>query len=368
MPRASMALSPQAKFPSRSYGNDHFGPDEESGDHGKPGEIGDRPDSDTEQETNYQSSSDEEELDRQSFALLDLPSGESFITATSLQYGNTAKKADEPEPPSQIDTRRIKSAKSKQSIIQITISDDQSCDSEFSQRRLKALLTKPSLVGDYDYDITKPNNYGDGLMTSATTSAQGPDDASKHELNNQNPALAMALHMIHRVSTNDGKKTATGQKMYLDMPQWVEGASSSRDALVGNLVIQDIPAYLSEHPDICFLHAAETIEIFAEELLAAVEKFLEYYEFLDATEFNKLPAPYFFIYHAMRNNLDEFLKILDDKAQQQFQTLLGYVNTEYADEYHMVDEMTSRGKITHAFIHYLFKPGDIVVNLMSQPT
>lgn len=35
-------------------------------------------------------------------------------------------------------------------------------------------------------------------MTSATTSAQGPDDASKHELNNQNPALAMALHVISR--------------------------------------------------------------------------------------------------------------------------------------------------------------------------
>lgn len=160
--RNGLKLSATSKFRRSIYsvfrGNDHFGPDEESGDHGKPGEIGDRPDSDTEQETNYQSSSDEEELDRQSFALLDLPSGESFITATSLQYGNTAKKADEPEPPSQIDTRRIKSAKSKQSIIQITISDDQSCDSEFSQRRLKALLTKPSLVGDYDYDITKPNS------------------------------------------------------------------------------------------------------------------------------------------------------------------------------------------------------------------
>lgn len=160
------------------------------------------------------------------------------------------------------------------------------------QRRTgrSSLTTMPPIGGKTNFN----QDYGDGLMTSATTSAQGPDDASKHELNNQNPALAMALHvisrtlnlqdesdltagnlqsfalalqekkdhartynpwmqMIHRVSTNDGKKTATGQKMYLDMPQWVEGASSSRDALVGNLVIQDIPAYLSEHPDICFL-------------------------------------------------------------------------------------------------------------------
>ncbi|XDG06063.1 hypothetical protein ABKA04_005678 [Annulohypoxylon sp. FPYF3050] len=513
---SGLKLLAASTLPRRSYsasqGDDRLSPNEENSDNEKLSEKGDWRDSDIEQEPNYYNSSDEEELDRQSSTSLDLPSDESVHTATSLQYSNTTKKADELEPLSQPASRSIKSTKSKQlTTIPNTISEDQSCDSEISLRRLKAFIisnvhkeapteqsaqppptkdsdTTPNGTGATDQhmgfaagsilpkntlqqfqpqlellaEVNKkrlmmakqesdsmkyPNKAlrggkrklpahpprGDENSLNASTSTQSPHDTSKNRFNNQDDALIIALsvisktlnlqdesaltienlrsfalavqdgkdhektynprmEMIYCVSMGDGKKAA-GHKMYLDMPKWVEGALSSRDALVGNLLIQNIPAYLSKNPDVCFLvyrhydtssthgddseqedqitptsprHTAETIEIFAEELLTAVEKFLEHYGFLDATEPNKLSAPYPFIYHAMRDNLDDFLETLDDKAQRQFQALLGYVDKEYADEYRIVDEMTSRGKITHAFIHYLFKPGDIVVKLSDQ--
>ncbi|KAI1456035.1 AAA family ATPase [Annulohypoxylon moriforme] len=273
-----------------------------------------------------------------------------------------------------------------------------------------------------------PNqNHRRGSETGASVSGQSLLDTGERETVSQDATLSSALDVISRalnlygqsaltmeklqsiVSTLQEKRdpeipshpraqivhrvsTEYGQRMYLDKPQWVEGASSFRGAPVGTRPVPDIPTYLFKHSDICFLvyrdynfsisgrgdskqeyqnsqsslkHNAETITPVTEELLAAVESFLEHYNFLNTIEPSKLSAPYCALYHTRGDDLKEFMKTLDDEPQRQFQALLDYVYSEYAEEYSAVDEITNRGKITYAYIQYLFKPGDVVVNLDS---
>lgn len=198
--------------------------------------------------------------------------------------------------------------------------------------------------------------------------------------------------------------------MYLDEPQWIAGEKSDKDALVGNLPIHNVPEYLSKRPEICFVvwrdyklcqskddskrgywHTEgekskdlkgecaeyselpiETIEPTTEVASQAIDRFREQFGFnvnvtdgkfniTDATNSAAIEAPYFEIYHARGDVLKDFLKNLEAEFQHQFQVLLDYVYSKYADEYQLVDEMISRGKILNCHVRYLFKPGDIVV-------
>lgn len=46
--------------------------------------------------------------------------------------------------------------------------------------------------------------------------------------------------------------------------------------------------------------------------------------------------------------MQTFLRTLDDEMRHQFQVLLDYVYSEFAEEYKIVDDMTENGKIfTH---------------------
>lgn len=216
--------------------------------------------------------------------------------------------------------------------------------------------------------------------------------------------------MIHRVSNS------RNIRMYLDEPQWIAGENSDKDALAGNLPIHNVREYLSKHPEICFVmyrdyklhqsrddlgkdyrhkesrkrksrdlkgdcaenseipfHERETVEPTTEVASWAIDRFREHFGFnlntsdglkskiTDATNSTAIEAPYFDLYHTRKGNLNAFLETLETEVQHQFRVLLDYVDSQYADEYQLVDEMIGRGKILNSHVRYLFKPGDIVV-------
>ncbi|KAL7798744.1 AAA family ATPase [Trichoderma afarasin] len=196
--------------------------------------------------------------------------------------------------------------------------------------------------------------------------------------------------MIHRVYRRT--KHVSSEHLYLDQPQWIEGETSSRTAFTGSLSVHNIPAYLSKHPEICGViyrdyditsfigkdapdedlntrinpeQTGEFIEPISRSLSSAINRFFEYYKFnTDAVaSFNslKLIAPYVTIYYARKDGLTSFMATLERRQHAQFQILLDYILSRYEDDYSILDEMTSKGKISQAYIEYLFKPGDTLV-------
>ncbi|KAI0192306.1 hypothetical protein EV127DRAFT_491479 [Xylaria flabelliformis] len=170
------------------------------------------------------------------------------------------------------------------------------------------------------------------------------------------------VQLIHRVSQHKDKK------MYLDAPKWLAGANSSKEALAGNLlhsgviciVYRDYDGSQSgldfddedpdkdEHPK----HNSEVIELKSQDLEAAMKAFWKYFNFgvdnVGPTRDIILSSPYLSIFHIRKNGLNSFLKTLEDTKRQEFQ-------------YKLVDDMIRKGKITHRYIKYLFKPGDVIV-------
>jgi ATPase family protein associated with various cellular activities (AAA)/uncharacterized protein DUF7025 len=59
--------------------------------------------------------------------------------------------------------------------------------------------------------------------------------------------------------------------------------------------------------------------------------------------------------------METFMQTLPEFAQQLFRRLTDYIMSEYGDEYEVVDDYITASKISHAHLHYLFKPGVIVV-------
>ncbi|KAK4061556.1 uncharacterized protein Triagg1_10265 [Trichoderma aggressivum f. europaeum] len=224
-------------------------------------------------------------------------------------------------------------------------------------------------------------------LTMETLQTYFSDLNSKKET--QKSAVSM-VQLIHRVYRRT--KRVSSEHLYLDQPQWLAGETSSRAAFAGNLPVHNIPAYLSKHPEICCViyrdydissfigkeppdedlntpvspeQTGEFIEPVSRSLTSAVARFFDYYKFnTDAVaSFNslKLIAPYVTIYYAREKGLPSFMATLERRQHAQFQTVLDYILSRYENDYGIFDEMTSKGKISQAYIEYLFKPGDTIV-------
>ncbi|KAJ8128237.1 hypothetical protein O1611_g5397 [Lasiodiplodia mahajangana] len=199
-------------------------------------------------------------------------------------------------------------------------------------------------------------------------------------------AIKPRVQLIYRVKKDKVMKT------YLDPPQWLAGANSSKEAFVGNLPLLNIPSYLSKHPEILGVvcrdydyslldiqdsddgspdangrpkHSSEAMEFLSNDFVAAIDAFCTEFKFgtTDAASTKKslLSVPYLPIFHTRGDSLNRFLETLNGTQQQHFQAFLAYVFTEHAADYKLVDAMTSKGTISQRFIKYLFKPGDVVV-------
>ncbi|KAL7906381.1 AAA family ATPase [Trichoderma velutinum] len=198
------------------------------------------------------------------------------------------------------------------------------------------------------------------------------------------------IQLVHRVCRQT--KISKSEHLYLDQPLWLGGATSSREAFAGNLPLRNISSYLSNHPEVCCIiyrdydvtsligkdppdenldiiigpeQVGEFIEPVTTSLTTALARFFDYYKFdteaVTCSNSAKLIAPYVTIYHARKHDLTSFMETLESKQHTQFQAVLDYILSRYEDDYSLVDELTSKGKITQAYIGYLFKPGDIIV-------
>ncbi|KAI0971618.1 hypothetical protein F4678DRAFT_431330 [Xylaria arbuscula] len=201
---------------------------------------------------------------------------------------------------------------------------------------------------------------------------------------NSQPKRPSMFQTIHRIAHGNTSR------MYFDEPQWIAGESNSKEALVSNLPLSNLPSYLAKHPEIVFVvyrdydlptmkntpandegdtvpranHTSEILEPTSEDLTIAVANFLEchkgFEEVVDGAEPIRLSAPYLAIYHT-REAMEAFLGSLVGQQRHQFDLLLDYVHGQYGKEYEIVDDLIKRGKITHPYIKYLIKPGDVLV-------
>lgn len=107
----------------------------------------------------------------------------------------------------------------------------------------------------------------------------------------------------------------------------------------------------------------ESITIRSEELRVAFEMFLSlaYPNDEERSYYLGAPiqAPYLFWYHCRSNR--QALSQLQPKHQQQMKLLIDWIETHYGPKYEQFDEMISRRRISHAFVEYLFRTGDVVV-------
>jgi hypothetical protein len=78
------------------------------------------------------------------------------------------------------------------------------------------------------------------------------------------------------------------------------------------------------------------------------------------SESGDLLAPYLFAYHS-RQNINKVKAQLSPVEIDHMDLLISYLNKEYGEEYKCVDYLLERGLIAPQYIHYLFKPGELLV-------
>ncbi|KAH7347580.1 AAA family ATPase [Plectosphaerella cucumerina] len=215
---------------------------------------------------------------------------------------------------------------------------------------------------------------------------------------------------IHRVFDHKAKPA----RSFLDIPHWIQGESGTREILTGSLPMTNIQAYVERHPEICFIvcrdyltssrsagdsttdssgnvrvsHVAESIFPVEATLASAMTRFEDYearYETPDDASSTssyeqwgqkhekfssnwledrgaiRFEAPYLPFYHVRGEPMNIFMQALPEREKSLFQRLTDYIMSEYGDEYEAVDDSITASKISHVHLHYLYKPGVIVV-------
>lgn len=180
---------------------------------------------------------------------------------------------------------------------------------------------------------------------------------------------------------------------YFDHPEWTRGEGNAR-RLHGKMPLTNYDLYLERNKDVVFLvyrnfdqdvaqagadgtgsqpatqvpqHTSESIRPVSPDLIEAVKVFLrsrpEYadmlHEYLASKE---VRAPYLFIYHSRHSLQGVYESLLRPGQADQLSLLCNYVLEQYAHEYAAADNLLSQHKISPDYVHYLFKPGDVLVS------
>ncbi|KAF6788775.1 AAA family ATPase [Colletotrichum sojae] len=85
-------------------------------------------------------------------------------------------------------------------------------------------------------------------------------------------------------------------------------------------------------------------------------------EWIDGNGPMRFFSPYLPFYHARVAPIEAFAKTLSEDEGAYFQLLVDYITEHYEDEYSVVDDLIARSKITHEYLHYLFRPGIVLVH------
>ncbi|KAH5758126.1 hypothetical protein HBI17_069400 [Parastagonospora nodorum] len=201
------------------------------------------------------------------------------------------------------------------------------------------------------------------------------------------PSRFQILHLLD----NDEKVVC------LQEPTWTFG-EDFRLQLKAELPLVDLATHLRKNDDISFLvyksyatprvsttelaesleagvlptpePSHEFIQILSEELRVALEQLLSsthsVYEEYIRLSLGKIEAPYLFWYHARSKS--RAFSDLPPKDREQLKLLVDWIDQNYAPRYKQFDEMISRGRISHAFMEYLFSTGDVVVEQDGEKT
>ena len=215
----------------------------------------------------------------------------------------------------------------------------------------------------------------------------------------QAPFRHQTLYRLSRgeyVHRRGEKKWETRYVSFFDHPQWIRGQGNASQ-IQCNLPLDNFELYLEKNKDIAFIvyenfdtstertivkpqidgtddgsapnlpqKQSENIRPVNTDLIEAIKALLgsqpEYAEVLISFSASyELSAPYLYIYHS-RKSLEHFQNNLPLHAREQLSLLIKYVTQQYADEYATADAQLSQGRISPDLIHYLFKPGDLLIS------
>ena len=212
----------------------------------------------------------------------------------------------------------------------------------------------------------------------------------KQELKARFEEPAKELQIIYRVN----RSSQTQPDLYLDCPQWLKG-DKDMTSLQGRLPISNLDSYLDRHPEIAFvvfrdtkadeskgqshdedpgiswqesinfvsLQLVKNLEIIFSCLPEHVTHSINFNMAISEVE---LSAPYLPFYH-YREDLVKSASFLNGKPSLEWDLLLHYIDKTYGDEYDYVNQLLEAGTISREFIHYLVKPGDVLVQPNGRP-
>ncbi|GAW18962.1 hypothetical protein ANO14919_084460 [Xylariales sp. No.14919] len=111
----------------------------------------------------------------------------------------------------------------------------------------------------------------------------------------------------------------------------------------------------------------ESIKPITQELIEAVKTLLtskqEYENLWDTFRSSgELLAPYLFVYH-QRTDWHEIRASIDTSSEEQMIMFWNYIIQNHGDEFTAADACISEGKVSAKYVPYLFKPGDILVQM-----
>ncbi|KAJ8106818.1 hypothetical protein OPT61_g9290 [Boeremia exigua] len=106
----------------------------------------------------------------------------------------------------------------------------------------------------------------------------------------------------------------------------------------------------------------EYIDIRSEELKVALNAFMGSTGAVDDkfSHGSNIHAPFMFWYQGRSDY--KAMSRLRPKYRVQLEFLTNWIETNYAARYDQFDEMTSRGRISHAFVEHMYSTGDVVVH------
>ncbi|KAI9704067.1 MAG: hypothetical protein M1820_005689 [Bogoriella megaspora] len=173
---------------------------------------------------------------------------------------------------------------------------------------------------------------------------------------------------------------------FFDPPEQVYGQGRTQ-TLRGKVPLENFDLFLEQNKDLSFIvyrtyisslpelpnsrtlgaspEVEESIQPIRRELIDALMTILASRpEFADVLQkmqtTSELYAPYLFMYY-LRGDLEAFRTGLQQSAKDQLALFSDYVLQSHGPKYYTADSLISQGKITTAYIDYLFKPGDVLV-------
>lgn len=176
------------------------------------------------------------------------------------------------------------------------------------------------------------------------------------------------------------------QQIFSDFPEIIYDQQGGA-RLRSNSPIRDLDSFLARNPGISFiviqdykkglerergedesirvLPFSESIYPVAEGLKGVLESIFEEKPDWKTGEEpnckeNEIHAPFLFIYHC-RNEFGLLRAKLPESHKLHLDLLLRYIEERFGDEYDYVDSLLARNMISPCLVHYLFKPGDVVV-------